>query len=238
MNQSKIILYSLLGVAVGAVIAVSIYSIKYFSAQTRETENRSQEIKNKLANSEPKIVVPADNCDLPAGYVKNRFYLDFSSIDVDKSKKSVDDLIIGAGGDILSVSDGRYPVNDPSIIQRQVGFFISLPQDKFKSFVAEMKKIAASPNFSENESINQETEYNVETYCRNSLRAIKQLRQQEATYLDQLQSSDISFGNKQEIINALTSLRQQAEDNVENIKTWTQKSDRSEINITIREIVG
>jgi len=238
MNQSKLIFYSLLGVAVGSVVAVSAYSINYFSVQTEETENRSLERKNKLAKSEPKIVIPADNCDLPNGYVKNSFYMDISSADVDKYKKLTEDLITSAGGTVLSTNEGRYPlVNDQSIIQKQVSFSMSLPQDKFKNFVVAMKKLGGSPNFLENESMNQETEYNVEINCKNALGIIKQLRQEEEIYLDQLQS-DISFENKQEIIDTLTKLRQQAANNAMNIKIWTQNLDKSEINIIIREIVG
>lgn len=236
-DQSKLILYSFLGVAVGAILVVSIFGVKYFNAQTIETEDRSQEIKNKLASLEPKIIVPTDNCDLPAGYVKNNFYVRFRSADVDKSKSSIEDLITDAGGTIVSANDNLYTTNNNT--QRQVIFSVLLISDNFKKFVtAVKKKIVASPSFVEQESMTQITENDMERNCRYALGVIKQLSQQEETYLTQLQLvADLE--DKQSIIGILTDLRRQAVDNATNIINNSHKDlDKSEINITIEEIQG
>lgn len=235
-DQSKLILYSFLGVTVGAILVVSLYGVKYFSAQTRETENRSQEIKNKLASLEPKIIVPADNCDLPAGYVKNNFYVNLRSINVDKFKSSVEDLIADAGGTITRVNDNIYTIDDNT--QRQVSFSVLLTPDKFKNFVTAIKKnIVEGPNFAENENLSQITENDKEANCRIMLGMIKEFSQQEEIYLTQFQPN-ASFEDKQLFIDTLTNLRRKAIDQATNINNSYKDLDKSEINITINEILG
>lgn len=235
-DQSKLILYSFLGVMVGAILVFSLYGVKYFSAQTRETENRSQEITNKLASLEPKIIVPADNCDLPAGYVKNNFYVNLRSANVDKFKSSVEDLIADTGGTITRVNDNIYTIDDNA--QRQVSFSVLLTPDKFRDFVTAIKKkIITGPSFVENENLSQITENDKEANCRIMLGMIKEFSQQEEIYLTQFQPN-ASFEDKQSFIDTLTDLRRKAIDQATNINNLYKDLDKSEINITINEILG
>lgn len=235
MDRLKLFRYIALGVTVGLVLTASVYGIQYFNA-------RIKEINNKLANSEPKIIIPTQTCDVPANTVKNRYSITIRSGDIDKIKKSTEELIANARGTAITANDATYSIYEDKLgqttLEREVQFFVLLPQDQSKNFIAALKKLGNSPNVLESENTTIDTADNIETICQSTLESIRALREQEKIYLDQLQQQDISFEKKQEISNELARLRQDAASSARSIENLNKNLDKFETTITIREILG
>lgn len=229
----------LIVVAIVAIIAVSFYGIKYFNTKIEESKTSIQEKENKISLNEPQIILPEGGCDIKDGYVRESYSIGFNSGAIDKDIASLEKLINESGGIVLNKYDNRYPVGDNTMTQRSYSVSLNISNDNFKDFSSKVKKLSYPPNFLDNESMNQETESNLEMNCRMWLDAIAQSIAQEKIYINQLQDTSLSFEAKKEIINILTNLRLDAQNNARSIQDMFKNIKQgSSVYIYINEILG
>lgn len=257
MKYSKYVILALRILALAALVIAGIYASYYF-AQKREAvrlqdqeatqKSDSAQSQNKEAAQEAALYKPTISFDgiscnfAPDAKIRNySVTIRTANAAIPMWQRQAEDLINSRGGTIsVSNQGGLYDSSLQATLASAV-VFATMPMDGVSDFVARLRSQIVAPDYLQNESYNTQTGYSLRQMCEANLESIKNARDSEILYLNQLKaaSSAQSYATEK-IIKDLSDLRKTASaikgaidsilDNINNKKAG--------ITITITEFPG
>lgn len=251
MNTTfKYTLGALGAAALVCVMVASVYAIRYFNAQN---ENAAR----KQSLTEPSISLEGYSCDIPPS-TQTTYYsvtVRTSDANIQVLQSNLEDKIHALGGSVVASTKAK--VWDAEAGQSNSGTInATVSVAKTDAFIASLKGMVATPDYTENESRSTNDSNSLRFNCISTLESLKGLAESEKLYLSQLSAGSVqtqypstsgpypslpgvqSGSPSTDLVQALTTLRQSATGYKSSLDSQRDLYNKTVININIRIIPG